>query len=111
MVFRRPLVAVSALGVGCLALAAYGCGTTNTSFFTDGGGGDDAGNDGVVDDSPFLPPVDSSFPDGGGCVAKCSSDLHTVLDCNDNPVTTCTGLDGCDPQTGTCVNACTAAVK
>lgn len=110
---RRPLLGLVAAAVGSAFAFAAGCGGGGNSFFGDGGNLDSAiPDDGGVDDSPFLPPVDSSFPDGNPtCVAKCSSDLHTVLDCNDNPITTCTGLDGCDPQTGKCVNACTAAVN
>jgi hypothetical protein len=47
---------------------------------------------------------------GGGCVGSCSTDLHSILDCNGNVLQTCTGLEGCDPSTLTCKNACQAAV-
>ena len=48
---------------------------------------------------------------GGGCGAVCSTDLHAVVDCNGNVVEQCTGLEGCDATTGTCANACDAAVN
>jgi len=88
----------------CLA-----CGGGNNGFDTDGGSQDGTTN----------PPNDSGFGfgdsfggDGAPCPTRtCSSDLHTVLDCNNNIVQQCTGTDGCDVQTGACVNACQAAVN
>ncbi len=44
---------------------------------------------------------------GSGCPTQCSSDLHSVLDCNNNVITTCTGDLGCD--NGACVPACQSA--
>jgi hypothetical protein len=87
----------------CLA-----CGGGNNGFDLDGGS-----NDGTV-----VPPSDGGFGfgdgfggDGAPCPTHtCSSDLHTVLDCNNNIVQQCTGTDGCDVATGTCMNACQAAV-
>ena len=56
-------------------------------------------------------------PDGGngnndgngsnGCATQCSSDLHSVVDCNNNVIMTCTGDLGC--SNGTCVPACQSA--
>ena len=62
------------------------CGSTGPSGFdnTDGGGldGSDDGGD------PFK--TDGSGGDGGACKTNtCSSDLHSVLDCNGNVLTTC----------------------
>ena len=49
-------------------------------------------------------------PDGPeGCSHRCSGDLHSVVDCNNNIVSTCAGADACDADTLTCVNACVAA--
>lgn len=45
---------------------------------------------------------------GGDCAIHCSSDLHQVLDCNDNVVKECTGDTGCAPG-GECVAPCEAA--
>jgi hypothetical protein len=57
-----------------------------------GNGGDD---DGTVDSST--------------CANSCSADGHSVVDCNGNVVTECSGSDACDTTTYTCQNACTAA--
>lgn len=46
---------------------------------------------------------------GGFCPTSCSTDFHSVVDCNGNLVETCQGTDACDPATGTCDNACLAA--
>jgi hypothetical protein len=54
--------------------------------------------------------LDASL-DGSGCSSKCSSDQHQVLGCDGTVIATCTGLEGCDQSTGTCVNACDAAVN
>jgi hypothetical protein len=71
-----------------------------------------------------VPPVDAtmdqvtidpdafSFPevapaDGGNC-RKCSGDLHSVLDCSDNVISTCPSDQGCGAG-GLCVPACQAA--
>ncbi len=106
---RARLPALLALAVLPLAgFVGYGCGTQPVSFFTDGGADGNPDDAQVVDDSPFL-PLDDGGSEASTCGSKCSSDLHTVLDCNDNPVTTCTGTDGCDPKSGTCINACAAA--
>src|SRR5262245_13886829 len=45
----------------------------------------------------------------GGCTPTCL-DPHTAIDCN-NQTTTCAGTMGCDYTTGTCIDACAAAVK
>jgi hypothetical protein len=84
---------------------SFSCGGKGNFF---GDGGPDATIDGAID-SPF------GFGDTGGdapaCAQNgCSSDLHSVVDCNGAVLTTCTGTDGCDVATGTCVNACQAAV-
>ncbi|MBW2453941.1 MAG: IgGFc-binding protein [Deltaproteobacteria bacterium] len=46
---------------------------------------------------------------GGACSGQCSADLHQVLDCNGVVIQECTGLEGCDMETLTCINACQAA--
>jgi len=57
----------------------------------------------------------SKHGDGGGnggdgsngCATQCSSDLHSVTDCNNNVLMTCTGDLGC--ANGACVPACDSA--
>ena len=50
-------------------------------------------------------------PDGGGCNLSCSSDFHAVVDCHGTPVQQCSGSQGCDSQTLTCIDACQAAAN
>jgi hypothetical protein len=45
---------------------------------------------------------------GGACAQTCSSDLHSVIDCNGNVITTCPSDQGCAPDL-TCIPACEAA--
>ncbi len=47
---------------------------------------------------------------GGSCVT-CSSDLHSVIDCQGNVIEACTGTNGCDISTQKCTDACAAAVN
>ena len=108
----RPIVLalVSLLALGGGALVANGCGSTNPSFFDDGGA--DGGSDSSSSDGdPLFGDTGPLTDSGPGCATKCSSDQHTVLDCNNNVLQTCAGTDGCDVGTGTCANACTAAVN
>jgi hypothetical protein len=52
----------------------------------------------------------SNGPDADtGCPLACSADLHSVVDCNNNVVTACSGTDACDGTTHTCGDACTGA--
>ena len=43
------------------------------------------------------------------CVAHCSQDLRSVVDCNDQLVSACGGTQQCDTATAVCEDACTAA--
>ncbi|CAN5431657.1 hypothetical protein BH09MYX1_BH09MYX1_20140 [soil metagenome] len=89
------------------ALGVASCGGTTPSGFTNG----DAGDAATADDTNPFPDDrnlfgDSPAGDGGSC-AKCSGDLHSVLDCNNNVVSTCPASQGC--AGGVCVPACDAA--
>ena len=87
-----------------LALTLFGCGnSTPSGFNTDGGGGD--GDPFGGDGGPIF---GDGGGDGGGCGITCSSDLHSVLDCNGNTVTTCPDDQGCGAG-GQCVPACDSA--
>ena len=44
-----------------------------------------------------------------GCPLGCSADLHSVVDCNNTIVTTCSATDACDGASHTCVDACQGA--
>ncbi len=95
------------LGV-CALIAACGGGN---AVFGDGGSDATAGDASAdVLDSSFNFPETAFGDTGPTCARGCSSDLHDVIDCNNNVVQQCTGTDGCDVATGTCINACQAAV-
>lgn len=49
--------------------------------------------------------------DGGdeSCANRCSDDLHGIVDCHGNVVSTCAGTDACNSNTVSCTNACDAA--
>ena len=95
-------------GVGILlplAIVLASCGNTGPSGFdpnADGGG--DASDDSI---DPFK--TDTGGGDAGVCATNsCSSDLHSVLDCNGNVLTTCPDDQGCGVG-GVCVPACNSA--
>jgi hypothetical protein len=69
------------------------------------GGAGAGGNGGSAGIGGFNP----GCPDTSNVCQRCSSDLHTVLDCDGNVVETCPDDQGCDLKTGSCVNACAAA--
>ncbi len=98
------LIGVTIVGLGIVS----SCGG-NHDFGFDGGGNDATADGGAFTDAPFIFP-ETGGSDGAMCASGCSSDLHSVVDCNGNQVAMCSGADGCDIKTGTCVNACQAAV-
>jgi IgGFc binding protein len=53
--------------------------------------------------------IPTSTSSGGVCAHSCSQDLHSIVDCHDTTVTTCSATEACDPTSVTCVAACTAA--
>ncbi len=97
---KRVLLSLNLFVVILGVLGAGGCGSSKNDGFTaddggligDGSSGDDAG----------------LFGDGGTCRGlHCSSDLHSVIDCDGNVVTACPPDQGC---AGTaCVAACDSA--
>jgi hypothetical protein len=95
-----------------LALIMCGCGGTGSHFGDlDGGGGDATTADGGGQTDGSFSFGDTGTGDGSGCPLGCSSDLHSVIDCNNNVVSTCTGTQGCDVSSAACIDACTAAVN
>jgi len=68
-----------------------------------------AGLDGS--DEPGVDGSDTTQPDLSNplpACAQCSADLHSILDCQGNVITTCPPDLGCDPS-GACVPACQSA--
>ena len=88
----------------CGAFAACG---PNGSRFDGGTPPVDATNEQVVVDPDAFSFPEIVTSDGGDC-RKCSGDLHSVLDCNDNVISTCPNDQGCGLG-GQCVPACQAA--
>ncbi|CAN5501008.1 hypothetical protein BH09MYX1_BH09MYX1_22910 [soil metagenome] len=86
------------------ALVACG-GDPVSAFSSNDGGASDVDNG---SDSPFN--FGDGAKDGTSSCTKCSPDLHSVLDCNDNVITTCPGDRGCGAG-GTCVAACDSAAQ
>jgi hypothetical protein len=109
----KRLALVSAIAAVLVLGAAPGCGgAQGTSGF-----GQDSGTgskDGTVDST--QPQTDGKVPilkydgggESGGCGDHCSADLHSVLDCHNNVITTCPASEGCGPG-GMCVPACESA--
>ncbi len=82
------------------------CGPSGAHF--DGGvTPEDATSEAIVVNSDAFSFPEVAPADGGDC-RKCSGDLHSVLDCNDNVITTCPDDQGCGAG-GQCVAACQAA--
>jgi len=95
-----------------VATLLVACGGNNAGFEKDGGADATTTDDGGGStDSGFGFGDTGKQGDGSACARGCSSDLHNVIDCNNNVVQQCTGTDGCDVSSGTCLNACQAAVN
>jgi len=106
---RRSLLwlALGVIAPVSVAVHAAGCGSGSDSLFNGGG---DGGLDGSSnpDDGVIFNPSDAGDA-GPTCAARCSADLHNVLDCNGNILSTCPDTQGCDPSNGLCIAACDSA--
>ncbi|HEY8041784.1 MAG TPA: IgGFc-binding protein [Polyangiaceae bacterium] len=91
-------------GATLVAAIAAGCGSSKqqNTFTGDDGG---TGADGLSDDGPGLVGDGSSVVPCNG--QHCSSDLHSVVDCDNNVITTCPSDQGCSGTS--CVPACQSA--
>ena len=100
-----------ALGAACLAFAACAAGPSSGTFQTTSTGAGAAssgtGAGGGIEPSGTGGTLFATGSSGGGCSAHCSSDLHSLLDCNGNVISTCSGDQGCG--LGGCVSACESA--
>jgi hypothetical protein len=97
------VIAGVALTLFTLSFAA--CGSNNDKF-TGKDGGSDEPDVYVMPDDAFNFP-DLGVNEGSSCTV-CSGDLHSVLDCNNNVITTCPPDQGCGAG-GVCVPACQSA--
>lgn len=71
-------------------------------------------NDAATDQPTLDVAVDAPVIDGSpgdGCAPTCSTDFHTVLNCQGQVVAECTGTQACDPTSGQCADACAVTVK
>jgi hypothetical protein len=109
MGFLRIGSVLVALG-GLAALLAPACSAGSASGGTGGSGGDSA--QATTTSTTSTSGLGGNFGSGGSgnCSAQCSSDLHTVLDCNGNVLKQCPADQGCAPD-GSCVAACPSADK
>ncbi len=111
--FGRSFLGFVAIGLVFTA----GCSATNSSTFGEGDGAgpssstSSSGQGGVTGTSSGDGGLNLGTGGGGPCVAGCSTDLHSILDCNGKVVKECTGKDACDPMTGLCANACQVAAN
>ena len=94
--------------VGVAGAAACGPGAAPcTSGFCDQNDSGPRDDGGTGDENPII--LSDGGGEGGGCTTfTCSSDLHSVIDCNGNVAQTCAPSEGCGPN-GTCVPACDSA--
>lgn len=99
---RWSIFALFGVGTAC-AISLAACGNKKNVFDPDSGTGDDAGTE--DDGDLILDPTEAG--EGGSC-ANCSADLHSVLDCDGNVITTCPPNEGCGPG-GQCIPACDSA--
>ena len=103
--------ALVSLGILLLAAGAYhqaGCSATGQSHFT---GASTGSANGGASGAGGGQNLGGFSPSGGGgaCAGPhCSSDLHSLIDCNGNVISTCPADQGCT-STG-CVAACDSAV-
>ena len=93
-----------------MVVGLVACGAGNDP---DGTGGSGAGlSSGTETTTGSSGGSTGAFSDGGGgqagCAVSCSTDLHSVIDCNGVVVTTCPPDQGC--ADAGCVPACDAAI-
>jgi len=92
-----------------LLVVAPSCGSSskNSGFGSDDGGGSGSGGGGGSGSSSGFQQFGDASGDGSACGPHCSSDLHSVIDCNGNVITMCPANQGCSGNT--CVDACQSA--
>ncbi len=113
-IFRPSFLVVSTLTLPALITGA--CSKSNGGASTSNGGGstqsgNGAGSTGSLSSNGGGTVINfDSGTNDGGCPRKCSTDYHSVVDCNNNLVMACSGTQGCDPLHLDCADACTVAV-
>ena len=102
-----PLLGAISAGQACSASSDHIFTSTTTGA---GGGGGSSSSGGTGNAGGEVIFTDGGPSDGSTCASACSADFHAVVDCNGTLVKQCTGLEGCDQSSGTCINACQAAI-
>jgi hypothetical protein len=98
-------VSLALLLLGAAALCHCGSSNNQSGFGDDGGTVDGtSGGDGATSD---VMSFGDGVGDGASCPVHCSTDLHQIIDCNNQVHTTCPPDQGC--AGGMCVPACDAA--
>jgi hypothetical protein len=115
---RHVLLALAVLGAAAGACSATGGRAASTGFGGATGSPGAGGSQGAPSSTGSLGAGGSQGVGGinltgtGGntnCPTRCSADLHSVVDCNGNVVTTCPPTEGCGAAG--CVPACEAALE
>ena len=105
---RSFLYALGFMAVATVTSTFAGCGSHPCqSSFGCGESPDGNATDAPLADTNPFGFMDTGNGDGSSCQLHCSGDLHDVLDCNNNVVTTCGPDEGCGGSG--CVSACDAA--
>ena len=109
---NRWLRLASVALVGIIVAASCSASKTNTFSKTGASSAAVGGAGGVGGDSSLTGlNIGGSSGTSAPCEQPCSSDYHSVIDCDGNLVEQCSGTNGCDPKEGTCADACQVAVK
>jgi hypothetical protein len=109
---RQSVVLVLGIGLVTAVLGGSSCSASNGGS---GFGDDDASgstqsgaNGGQGGQGGLFGNGGANVGGGSDCPIHCSADLHQVLDCNENVVTTCPPDQGCGPG-GVCIAPCDSA--
>ncbi len=113
---RSPVVLLGGLALPLVLVAA--CSSSKSSGTngagnggTNGSGGAGAGAGATTGQGGNIFNNDGGLLDSPVCALNCSSDHHSVVDCNGQVLVTCMAGEGCDLSTGQCSPACTAATN
>src|SRR5688500_11831724 len=105
---RTSLLLWAACGLFLSSASMFAC---DAGVDDAGGGGEASGTTGTKANGTGSSMGTFTTGTGGGSDCfSCSSDLHSVIDCNGNVLQTCPDDQGCSPA-GTCVPACQAAAE
>ena len=96
------------IGLSVLALTAWACSASRSQFEDDGAGAGGPGATGTGGSGGIS--FTTTGGSGPGCDSTCSTDLHSVIDCNGNLIKECPPDQGCG-ENGDCVPACDSATQ